>query len=173
MLKRLVLVIFPLTFSFDTILEFRLNLRQNHATLCIRQLFLMILSLRIFKCSVMGYNSYTKVLLVNMPIEKSLFGLRQFGPNLCKPYPTLYLMIHYLRIFSKFCGILRQKRQTNSLTHFPKKLLLPRYRPNLAQNNMILYQKHSHQPCQLIFQKNSFLDQHQFGQSWCNLILLI
>ena len=85
-LKKVVLVIFPQKSSFNTIMQFGPNMGQNYATLYPRQLYLMIHSLKILKCSMMGYNSQTKVLLVNLP-KKFPFWLRviwaQFGPNFC------------------------------------------------------------------------------------------
>ena len=74
--KKVVLVIFPYKFSFQTIVQFGPNMVQNCATLSPRQLYLMIPSLKTLKCSIMGYNSYTKVLLVKLR-KKFPFWLRQ------------------------------------------------------------------------------------------------
>ena len=113
-LKQVVFVIFPQKCSFNTIVQFGPNMGQNYATLCPRQLYLMILSLKILKCCMMGYNSQTKFLLVSLP-------KRQVGPNLGQTCATLCLMIHSLTIFLKFCGIMRYKRLTKlALAIFPK-----------------------------------------------------
>ena len=53
----------------------------------------------------MGYNSYTKVQSIYQKTTPS--GQGQFGPNLRQSYTTLCLMIHSLRIFLKFCGMMR------------------------------------------------------------------
>ena len=66
-LKKVVLVFFPQKSFFNTIVQLGPNMGQNYATLCPRQLYLMIHSLKILKCSMMGYYSQTKVLLVNLP----------------------------------------------------------------------------------------------------------
>ena len=117
-LKKVVLVIFPQKSSFNTIVQFGPNMAQNYATICPRQLYLMIHSLKIMKCSMMGYNSQTNVLLVNLPKK---FRFWRLGPNLNQTYATLCLMIYSQRIFLKFCGIMRHKRQTKLvLVIFPK-----------------------------------------------------
>ena len=108
--------------SFSTIEQFISNLGQNYGTLCPMQLRLMIHSLKILKCSRMGYSSYTKVMLL---CQKNFFGGQgQFGPNLGQSYTFLYLMTHSLRIFLKFCGMMRHNAQTKVvLVIFSKKLL--------------------------------------------------
>ena len=117
-LKKVVLVIFPQKSSFNTIMQFGPNMGQNYATLYPRQLYLMIHSLKILKCSMMGYNSQTKVLLVNLT-KNFPFCLRaiwaQCGPNLRN------LMSHdsLSEDLLKFCGIMRYRRQT-TLVIFPK-----------------------------------------------------
>ena len=138
-LKKVVLVIFPQKSSFNTIVQFEPNMGQNYVTLCPTQLYLMIHSLKALKCSMMGYNSQTKVLLVNLP-KKLPFQLRtiwtQFGPNLCN------LMSHDSLsedLFEVLWHHEIQKIDKISLSHFSKNLLLGQYRPNLAQNYTILY----------------------------------
>ena len=138
-LKKVVLVIFPQKSSFSTIVQFRPNMGQNYATLCPRQLYLMIHSLKILKCSMMGYNSQTKVLLVNLP-KKFSFRLRaisvKFVPNLCNlmshdsPSEDLFEALWHHEV---------QKIGKISLFHFSKNLLLGEYWPNLAENYTILY----------------------------------
>ena len=130
-LKKVVLVIFPQKSSFNTIMQFGPNMGQNYATLYPRQLYLMIHSLKILKCSMMGYNSQTKVLLVNLP-KKFPFWLRafwaQFGPNLCN------LMSHDSLsedLFEVLWHHEIQKIDKISLSHFSKNLLLRQYGPNL------------------------------------------
>ena len=61
---KVILVIFPEKSSFNTTMQFGPHMSQNYATLYPRQLYLIIPSLKILKCSVMSYNSQTKVLLV-------------------------------------------------------------------------------------------------------------
>ena len=102
---KFALVIFPQKSSFNRIVRFWHNLGQNHTTLCPRQLCLIIHSLQILKYGVMGYNSNTKV-TVNLP-KNSLSGHGQFGPNSGQNYAMLCLMIHSLRNFLKFCGMMR------------------------------------------------------------------
>ena len=121
-LTKVVLVSFLQRSSFSTIEQFISNLGQNYGTLCPMQLFLMIHSLKILKCSRMGYSSYTKVMLL---CQKNFFGGQgQFGPNLGQSYTFLYLMTHSLRIFLKFCGMMRHNAQTKVvLVIFSKKLL--------------------------------------------------
>ena len=70
-LTKVVLVSFLQRSSFSTIEQFISNLGQNYGTLCPMQLFLMIHSLKILKCSRMGYSSYTKVMLL---CEKFFLG---------------------------------------------------------------------------------------------------
>ena len=121
-LTKVVLVSFLQRSSFSTIEQFISNLGQNYGTLCPMQLRLMIHSLKILKCSRMGYSSYTKVMLL---CQKKFFGGQgQFGPNLGQSYTFLYLMTHSLRIFLKFCGMMRHNTQTKVvLVIFSKKLL--------------------------------------------------
>ena len=160
---------------------------QKYATLNPRQLYLMIHSLKILKCSMMGYNSQTKVLLVNLP-KKFPFWLRafwaQFGPNLCN------LMFHVSLsgdLFEVFWHYEVQKIDKISLNHFSRNLLLGQYGSNLARNCKMLHQinysrdfyKHSSMMwcnishiCQFS-KKIPFLDQWQLRQKWCNLILMI
>ena len=57
-LKKVVLVIFPWKSSFNTIVQFGQNMGQSYATLCPRQLYIMIHSLKILKCSMMGVQYY-------------------------------------------------------------------------------------------------------------------
>ena len=124
-LKKVVLVIFPQKSSFNTILQFGSNMGKNYATLCPRQLlYLMIHSLKILKCSMMGDNSQTKVLLVNLP-KKFPFWLRaiwaQFGPNLSN------LMSHDSLsedLFEVLWHHEVQKIDKISLSHFSKNPLL-------------------------------------------------
>ena len=131
-LKKVVLVIFPQKSSFNTILQFGPNMGKNYATLCPRQLlYLMIHSLKILKCNMMGDNSQTKVLLVNLP-KKFPFRLRaiwaQFGPNLSN------LMSHDSLsedLFEVLWHHEIQKIDKISLSHFSKNLLLGQYRPKL------------------------------------------
>ena len=130
-LKKVVLVIFPQKSFFNTIVQFGPNMGQNYATLRPRQLYLMIHSLKIFKCSMMRYNSQTKVLLVNLPKE-IIFWLRaiwvQFGPNLCN------LMSHDSLSEDLFEVLWHHKAQMIdkiSLSHFSKNLLLGQYGPTL------------------------------------------
>ena len=160
--KKVVLVIFPQKSSFNTIVQFGPNMGQNYATLCPIQLNLMIHSLKILKCSMMGYNSQTKVLLVNLP-KKLPFQLRtiwtQFGPNLCN------LMSHDSLIEDLFKVLWHhevQKIDKISLSHFSKNLLLGQYGPNLAQNCTMLYQIN----CSRDFQKYS-------SMMWCNSQTLV
>ena len=105
-LTKFTLVSFPQKSSFNAIVIFGHNLGQNHTSLCPRQLCLMIHSLKILKCGMMGYNSFTKV-TSNLPNIFSLYGQGQFEPNLGQNHATLCLMIHSLRIFLKFCGMMR------------------------------------------------------------------
>ena len=65
-LTKFALFSFPEKFSFNTILQFRHNLGQNHTILYPRQLCPMIHSLEILKYGMIEYNSYTKV-AVNLP----------------------------------------------------------------------------------------------------------
>ena len=130
-LKQVVLVIFHQKSSFNTTVQFGLNMGQNYITLCPRQLYLMIHSLKILKCSMMGYNSQTKVLLVNLP-KKFPFQRRaiwaQFGPNLCN------LMSHDSLsedLFEVLWHHEIQKIDKISLSHFSKNLLLRQYGLNL------------------------------------------
>ena len=130
-LKKVVLVIFPQKSSFNTIVQFKPNMGQDYGTLCPRQLYLMIHSLKILKCSMMGYNSQTKVLLVNLT-KNFPFWLRaiwtQFGPNLCN------LMSHDSLsedLFEVLWHHEVQKIDKISLSHFSKNLLLGQYRPKL------------------------------------------
>ena len=105
-LTKLALVSFPQTSSFNASVYFGPNLDQNHATLCSRQLCLMIHSLKILKYSMMGCNSWTRIILVYLQ-KKSLSRRGQSGPNLGQNYAALCLMIHSLRIFLTVYGIMR------------------------------------------------------------------
>ena len=138
-LKNLVFIIFPQKSFFDTIVQFGPNMDQNYTTLCSRKLYLIIHSLKILKCSMMGYNSQMKVSLVNLP-KKFAFRLRaiwiQFGPNLCN------IMSHDSLSEDLFKVLWHrevQKKDKISLSHFSKNFLLGEYRPNLAQNYTIIY----------------------------------
>ena len=51
-----VLISFPQKSLFRTIVQFGPNWGQTYATLCPKQLCFMILSLQIFKCSMMKHN---------------------------------------------------------------------------------------------------------------------
>ena len=42
--------------------------------------------------------------------KNSLLGKGQFRPNLGQNYTILYLMIHSLGMFLKFCGMVRHNR---------------------------------------------------------------
>ena len=109
--------------SFSTIEQFISNLGQNYGTLCPMQLFLMIHSLKILKYSRMGVQQLYQS---NVTLRKIFFGggQGQFGPNLGQSYTFLYLMTHSLRIFLKFCGMMRHNAQTKVvLVIFSKKLL--------------------------------------------------
>ena len=161
-LKKVVSVIFPQKSYFNTIMQFGLNTGQNYATLYPRQLELMIYSLKLLKCSMMGYISQTKVLLVNLP-KKFPFWPRasqvQFGPDLCN------LMYHDSfsgGLFEVFWHHEVQKIDKVSLNHFSKNLLLGQYGPILAQNWTMLYQIN----CSRDFQKHS-------SMMWCNSQTLV
>ena len=130
-LKRVVLVIFPQKSSFNTMVQFGPNMSQNCATLCPTQLYLMIYFLKILKCSLMGYNSQTKVLLVNL-LKYFPFWLRtiwaKFGPNLCN------LMSHDSLsedLFEILWHHEIKKIDKISLSHFSKNILLRQFGPNL------------------------------------------
>ena len=129
-LKKVVLVIFPQKSSFNTIVQFGPNIGQNYATLCTRQLYLMIHSPKILKCSMMGVQQI-KALLVNFP-KKFPFRLTaiwaQFGPNVCNIMPhdslseDLFEVLWHHKV---------QKTNKISLIHYSKNLLLGQYGPNL------------------------------------------
>ena len=150
-LKKVVLVIFPQTSSFSTIVQFGPNMGQNYATLCPMQLYLMTHSLKILKCSMMGYNSQTKVLLVNLP-KKFPFWLRaiwaQFGPNLCNLVSHDSLSEDVFKVLWQHQV---QKIDKISLSHFSKNLLLGAIQ---AQSAPKLHNLISHQLLQR-FQKHS------------------
>ena len=85
-LAKVTLVSFPQKSSFNTIVQFDPNFGKNYVTLCPRELCLLIHSLKILKCGMIEYNSYTKVILVNLP-KKLPLGARtiwaKFGTKLC------------------------------------------------------------------------------------------
>ena len=84
-LTKFALVSFPQKSSFNTIVQFRYKLGRNHTTLCPRQLCHMIHSLKILKYGMIGYNSYTKV-IVNLPKTFPFWARTiwaEFGPKLC------------------------------------------------------------------------------------------
>ena len=121
-LKKVVLVIFPQKSSFNTIVKFGLNLGQNYATLCLRQLVLMVHSLKLLSCSMMGYNSQTKALIVNLPIKKFRFRIKtiwaQFVPNLCNLLSHDSLSEDPFEVLQYHEA---QKIDKSNLTHFSKK----------------------------------------------------
>ena len=76
LLDKQKLVSFSQKSSFSATGQFGPDLGVNCALLCPRQFCLMIHSIKKLKCSMMGYNSKTKVMLVNLP-KKSLSGQLQ------------------------------------------------------------------------------------------------
>ena len=130
-LKKVVLFIFPQKSSFNKIVQFRPNMGQNYESFCPRQLYIMIHSLKIFKCSMMGYNSQTKLLLVTLP-KTFLFWLRvisaQFGPNLCS-----YMSHDFLskNLFEVLWHHEIQQIDRISLSYFCKNLFWGQYGLNL------------------------------------------
>ena len=119
-LIKVTLFSFPQNIPFSTIVHFGPNLSQTYATLCPRELCHMVHSLKVLKYNTLGQHSYTKVILVNLP-KNSLSGQGQLMPNFGQNYTTC-LMIHSLRIFLRFCGMMRHNKQTNVVfVVFPKK----------------------------------------------------
>ena len=161
-LKKVVLVIFPRNPLLTQLCNLGRIWAKINATLCPRQLCLMIHSLKILKCSMLGYSSQTKLLLVNLP-KTFPFWLRafwaQFGPHLSN------LMSHDSfsgDLFVVFWHNEVQKIDKISLNHFSKNLLLGQYGPNLAQNCTMLHQIN----CSRDFKKYS-------SMMWCNSQTLV
>ena len=92
---------FPQKSSFSAIGQ-----GQNYATVCLKQLCLIICFLRILKCSsVMRFNISSIVMFVSLP--KKFLPSKGNWSNLGQNYPTLCFMIHSLRIVLEFYGIMR------------------------------------------------------------------
>ena len=82
-------------------------------------------SLKILKCGMMGYNSWTKIILVDL--SKNI-GARTVWANLGQNYATVCLMILSLMMFLKFYAMTRHNRQKKlALVIFSKSLLLRQY----------------------------------------------
>ena len=79
----------------------------------------MIGSLKILKCSIMGYNSKTKVLSVNLP-KNAFSGQAQFAPNLVQNHATLS-RDSLSKDFFKYLWH-DEALDKSSLSHFSKKI---------------------------------------------------
>ena len=89
--------------------------------------------------------------------KNSLSGQGQFGSNLVQNYANLYLMIHSLRIFLKFFGMMRHQTKVVLVT-CPKKIPFCAIQAHLAQN----YRTN----CSRDFKKYS-------SKMWCNSETLV
>ena len=94
--------------------------------------------------------------------KNSLSGQGQFGPNLGENYAALCLMIHSLRIFLKFCGMMRNNIDRQK-------------QPFKAQKHSIMTQCDSQTLVILANfpKKISFCTRDNFGKNYGNLILVI
>ena len=81
----------------------------------------MIGSLKILRFSIMGYNSYTKVILPKSIYQKNfLSGQGQFGTNLIQNHATLFHDSLYEDVFKDFWH--DEALDKSSISHFSKKI---------------------------------------------------
>ena len=102
-----------------------------------------------------GYNSQTKV-IVNLPKKIPFLGKGNLGPiwsKIMQPCP----MIHSLKIFLKFFGMMRHQTKV-ALVTFPKELPFWAIQAHLTQNYAT--------NCSRGFQKHS-------SMMWCNSYTLV
>ena len=116
---KVTLFSFPQKSSFSTIVQFDPSWHQNDATLCSRQLCLMIFSLKILKCNVLKHNRQAKVVLINFLIN---LLLGQCGSNLTQNYISLYHINCSKHIQKHFNMIWCNSQTLVILVNFPKKL---------------------------------------------------